>query len=605
MRPAGPLPIRVPVGEGARQWTSRAVQRRVLLVVHNVTSAGRLWDLLPLFHDDFRIQTLVTSTGSSAFQSGVRELLAELELPELPWEQALSTPVDLAISASFGGELAAIQGSLSVLSHGAGYTKKLGQPGAGSREPGAASREPRAASREPTFGLSPEWLLVDGKPFVDGLVLSHPEQLERLGRVCADAVPSAVLGGDPCFDRMLAARPYRERFRRALGVRPGQRLLVLNSTWNPEGFFGSGGGQDVLPGLLPRLAAELPADDYRLAAVLHPNIWYGHGPGQVRAWLDRARRGGLTLIDPVHAWRQALLAADLVLGDFGAVSYYAAALGTPVLVAADGREKLDPEAPLSAFVAGAPRLDPHAPLRPQVERLLGGHRPDPSAARFVTSDPGRSAVLLRRHFYGLLDLPEPAAPASLEPLPLPPYVPRTLTAPLLVWTRVDGTDVVVERATEHQGGTEGHVHLAVHEDTRHPGDLELADVITREGAADDPRLGGPGTWTDEVLRLHPHCAAAVYVTGPGHCTVRARQHGLFRLSAGPGADVDPAAYASALYAWLVGGGTVPGRGVTLRVHAAGGVHPVAVEVLAGPTARTPRSAAADPPDTSGAGPRPE
>ncbi len=38
MGPADPLTIRVPVGEGSRQWTSRTAQRRVLLVVHNVTS---------------------------------------------------------------------------------------------------------------------------------------------------------------------------------------------------------------------------------------------------------------------------------------------------------------------------------------------------------------------------------------------------------------------------------------------------------------------------------------------------------------------------------------------------------------------------------------
>ncbi|MFJ5933097.1 hypothetical protein [Streptomyces sp. NPDC093071] len=562
MGPAEPPPIRVPVGEGSPRWTSRTVRRRVLLVVHNATSAGRLLDLLPLFHDDFRVQLLVTSTGSSAFQSGIREIFAELELPVLPWEQALATRVDLAISASFGGELAGIQGQLSVISHGVGYTKRLGTPGAG--------------SREPTFGLSPEWLLADGRPFVDGFVLSHPEQLERLARTCAEAVPSAVLAGDPCFDRMLAARPYRDRFRRALGVRRGQRLVVLNSTWNPEGFFGSG-GRDVLPGLLPRLAAELPADDYRLAAVLHPNIWHGHGPGQIRAWLDRARRGGLTLIDPVHGWRQALLAADLVLGDFGAVTYYSAALGIAVLLAADGREKLDPEAPLAEFVRRAPRLDPYAPLRPQVEGALNEHRPDPGPAGFVTSDPGRSAALLRRHFYALMDLPEPAAPASLEPLPLPPYDPPRPTAPLYVRTRVHGTGITIERSTEQPYDAAGTAHLAVHEDTRHPGDLETADVITRDGRPDDPRLGGPDLWTAEVLREHPHCAAAVYVTGPDACTMRTRDHGAFRLTAGAGADADPAAYASSLYAWLAHGGTVPPDGVTLRTRTAGGAHPFFVE----------------------------
>ncbi|MGA5067810.1 hypothetical protein ACPB9E_29220, partial [Streptomyces exfoliatus] len=152
MGPAEPLTIRVPVGEGSRQWTSRTAQRRVLLVVHNVTSAGRLLDLVPLFHDDFRVQLLVTSTGSSAFQGGIREIFAELQLPELSWEQALATPVDLAVAASFGGELAHIKGNLSIISHGVGYTKRLGQPGAGSREPGAGSREPGAGSREPGAG---------------------------------------------------------------------------------------------------------------------------------------------------------------------------------------------------------------------------------------------------------------------------------------------------------------------------------------------------------------------------------------------------------------------------------------------------------------------
>ncbi|MFF4453821.1 hypothetical protein [Streptomyces goshikiensis] len=442
---------------------------------------------------------------------------------------------------------------------------------------------------------------------MDGFVLSHPEQLERLGRACAEAVPSAVLAGDPCFDRMLAARPYRDRFRRALGVRRGQRLVVLNSTWNPEGFFGNGGGQDIVPSLLPRLAAELPADDYRLAAVLHPNIWHGHGPGQIRAWLDGARRSGLALIDPVHAWRQAVLAADLVLGDFGAVSYYASALGTPVLLAADGQEKLDPEAPLAEFVRRAPRLDPHAPLRPQVERVLEEHRPDAGSAEFVTSDPGRSALLLRRHFYASMDLPEPAVPASFEPLPLPPYAPARVTAPLHVRTRVQGTDIVLERSTKHPYSADDDAHLAVHEETRHTGDLELADVIVCEGRPDDPRLGGPGPWTTEVLGLHPHCSAAVYVTGPGTCTVRTREHGMFRLrgtaEADLVADVDPAACASALYAWLAGGGTVPVGGVTLRVHTASGVHPVVVDV--DPTGRPPHNGAADRPGTAGAEPPPE
>ncbi|MEV0532863.1 hypothetical protein [Kitasatospora sp. NPDC050463] len=381
-----------------------------------------------------------------------------------------------------------------------------------------------------------------------------------------------MLGGDPCFDRMLDALPYRERFRRALGVRRGQRLLVLNSTWNPEGLFGDA-GQDLLPGLLPRLTAELPADDYRVAAVLHPNIWYGHGPGQIRAWLDRARRNGLTLIDPVHSWRQALIAADLVLGDFGAVTYYAAALGTPVMLAADGQDRLDPESPVADFVTRAPRFDPYLPLRAQFEDLAASHRPLPGPQEFVTSAPGGSAVLLREHFYALLGLAEPEGPALLEPLPLPPYEPPLRTDPLQVRTIVDGAEIRIERSVEVPYGAAGDVHLAVHENTRDRSVLTSADMITQTAAPDDPRFGGPELWTAEVLRRHPRCTVAAYVTDPHRCVVRIRAHGAFQVEAGPGGDADPAAYASALYAWLASGGTVPATGaVTLRVHTAEGRH---------------------------------
>ncbi|MFD0383903.1 hypothetical protein ACFQ2B_21060 [Streptomyces stramineus] len=170
----------------------------------------------------------------------------------------------------------------------------MATPDTGHRTPDTGHRTPA-----PVFGLSPDWLLHQGRPLAAATVLSHPEQLDRLRAACPEAAGTAVLAGDPCFDRILAALPYRERFRRALGVGDGQRLVVVNSTWAPGSLFGDGPGDDggdLLPSLLPRLASELPADEYRTAAVLHPNIWHGHGPGQVRAWLDRARRAGLVLI---------------------------------------------------------------------------------------------------------------------------------------------------------------------------------------------------------------------------------------------------------------------------------------------------------------------
>ncbi|NEA99560.1 hypothetical protein G3I78_10910 [Streptomyces sp. SID13726] len=353
---------------------------------------------------------------------------------------------------------------------------------------------------------------------------------------------------------MLAARPYRERFRRALGVGRGRRLIVLSSTWNPDSLFGDG-GEDLLPSLLPRLTSEFPADEYRLAAVLHPNIWHGHGPGQIRAWLDRARRAGLALIDPLHGWRQALVAADAVIGDHGSVTYYAAALGTPVLLGAAPLAGLAPDAPVHDFVRTAPRLDPALPLRAQVDSLLAAHQPLPEPAEFTSSMPGESAARLRRLFYDALGIPEPEEPARLEPLPLPPYEPPLPTAPLQVLTRLLGSgEIALTRyAGPHQAPYEEgcDVHMAVHEDTRETDQLALADVVFRYADADDPRFGTPSGWTAEILDRHPHCALAAYVTGPTSCLIRTRAGTELRLTAGP--DADPAADASAVHAWLAAG----------------------------------------------------
>ncbi|WP_328874972.1 hypothetical protein OHT76_35635 [Streptomyces sp. NBC_00287] len=568
--------IRVPVGDDSARWATRGRGHRVLLVVHNVTAATRLLDVLPLFHDDFRVQLLATCPGSSAFEAGVRDVLAQTGVPVLPWEQAVRTPVALAISASFGGQLRSLSGQLAVLSHGAGYTKRLATPDTRHPTPGAG----RAVS-EPVFGLSPEWLLDEfGKPIADALVLSHPEQYERLRAACPEAEPTAVLAGDPCWDRMLAARPYRDRFRRALGVGRGQRLVVLNSTWNPDSLFGDG-GDDVLPSLLPRLTSEFPADEYRLAAVLHPNIWHGHGPGQIRAWLDRARRAGLALVDPLHGWRQALIAADAVIGDHGSVTYYAAALGTPVLLGAAPLSGLAPDAPVHAFVRTAPRLDPALPLRGQVERLISRHQPPPEPSEFVSSSPGESAARLRRLFYDVMGIPEPDHPARLEPLPLPPYEPAVHTVPLTVLTQLQGAcEIAVTRyAGPHRAsyGT-GEAHTAVSEDTRETDQLALADVVFRHGEPDDPRFGSPAQWTAEVLRGHPHCSLAAYVTSAGSCVVRTRAGVLVRLHSA--SDADPAAYASALHAWVSCGRSpeeLYGRGLTVRTGDA--AHAVTVTPL--------------------------
>ncbi|WP_324617247.1 hypothetical protein [Streptomyces bicolor] len=282
----------------------------------------------------------------------------------------------------------------------------------------------------------------------------------------------------------------------------------------------------------------------------------------------------------MDGWRQALIASDAVIGDHGSVTYYAAALGTPVLLGAAPLGGLAPEAPVHAFVRTAPRLDPALPLRPQIEDLLAHHQPSPEPADFVSSVPGESATRLRRLFYDLIGIPEPDDPARLEPLPLPAYEPAAHSVPLSVHTRLLGSgEVAVTRyAGPHAApyGT-GEAHTAVHEATREVDQLVIADVVFRHGPADDPRLGSPADWTTEVLDRHPHCALAAYVTGPRACVLRTRAGALLRLVAGPGADADPAVYASALHAWLAAGKAPEelfGQGLVVRTGAT--AHPVDV-----------------------------
>ncbi|KKZ74296.1 hypothetical protein VO63_08990 [Streptomyces showdoensis] len=563
----GPERLRVPVGRDSTRWRTREGLRTVLFIVHNVTSATRLLDVLPLFDDAPDVLCLATCTGSSPFQAGVPELLDGAGLPVVPWEQAreLATEgrIDLAVTASYGGELHFFEGKLTILSHGVGYNKRLPTP-----DTGGGAREPSAAA--PVFGTAPEWVLHEGRPLATATVLSHPEQLERLRRDCPEAAATAVLAGDPCFDRMLALRHRRPALRRAFGVGDGRRLVVLNSTWGRASLAGS----DAFPALLRESAETLPADEYRLCAVLHPNIWYGHGPGQVRRWLRRAEDSGLTPIDPLGPWRQAVAAADCVLGDHGSVTYYAAALGLPVLLGAFAHEDLDPASPVAELGRTAPALRPGVPLRAQLDAVIEGHVPGryDGFAATASSDPGGSARLLRTLFHSLLRLPEPARPARLDPLPVPEGLgPPAVTVPVRVLTSVRPTgpdglpEITVTRhadpAAEPDAPDADAAHTAVDEATADTGQLALADVIV-----DRLRNGDPaGPRAAELLRQYPYAGLVAVRTGPGSCLVRAREDtaegagdASLELTALPRPDgfadpCDPAAYASAVHAWRTGG----------------------------------------------------
>ncbi|MEV5984961.1 hypothetical protein AB0L85_08040, partial [Streptomyces sp. NPDC052051] len=151
MRGEGRLPL--PMAADSERWVSVAAERTVLGVVHNITSATRLLDLLAVFEGDRRVQTVFTCTESSALDGGTLEFFTSRGMLHIPWREATARTFDLAIATNRGGDLHDLQAPLIGAPHGAGYNKHLSRkPEAGSRKPEAGSRKPEAGSRKPEAG---------------------------------------------------------------------------------------------------------------------------------------------------------------------------------------------------------------------------------------------------------------------------------------------------------------------------------------------------------------------------------------------------------------------------------------------------------------------
>ncbi len=532
-----------------------AGRRTVLAVARTVASTARVFDVLAALRGDTRVQVFFTVCGGSAFEDGVMEMLSEADARVVPWRQAVGTTFDLAISASHNGDLHKLRAPLIVVPHGAGYHKH--------RDP--ANGEAPLTRRE---------LLRDGQMIATAVVLSHAEQLTRLARDCPEAVGAAVVAGDPCFDRLLASSSRRNRYRRALDVADGQRLVVFTSTW------GSGSLLGRAPDLPARLLAALPADEYRVAAVLHPNVWSAHGGWQVRSWLAAAQEAGLLLIPPREGWRAALIAADCVLGDHGSVTFYAAAMGKPVLLGAFAVEEVVPDTPMAALGSVTPHLDAHRSLAEQISQTMTDTAVSASSTEFsggAFAVAGESLHLLRELMYGLLELPEPPEPLSSLPVPNPAPERNDVTA-YHVDTRLQPlgarTAVTLCRypaaVTAVEAGSATRRHLAVDTGERDRRLQQSAAVLIRRHAAPtDP----PGSaWTSQALEESLGAFLACDLTTPDGWLIRIRHGPLCRAEVEPThwPGADPALVASAVYACLAAGHSADTlhRGFTVRVRGA-------------------------------------
>ncbi|WP_328605551.1 hypothetical protein OG943_36980 [Amycolatopsis sp. NBC_00345] len=456
------------------RWRTVSTERTLLAVVHNVTAATRLLDVLSLFAGDPRIQTVFTCPGSSAFTRGTEEFLSARGIPLLPWPEAIRTEFDWALAASYGGDLHELRAPLTVVPHGMGYNKYLA-----------------AENQNVVFGLSTPWLMHEGQVVPTHVVLSHEEQLHRLRLACPPAAERAVVAGDPILDRLQANLPLRETYRQAFGVQPGQRLVVLSSTWGPESLFGHD------PDLPRRIGSTLDPDAYRIVLALHPNIGQGHFRWQLETWLAESRRAGVLVLPDEKLWQPALVAADVTIGDHGSVTFYSACLGTPILLAAAPEDTVDPASPIAGLLHSAPRLSPDN-LADQIEQVITRGQDYSHITALASSAPGKSAELLRDIGYEVLGFPPPPHPSTTNALPIPQV---QIGNPSAQRIRVTGTHVERSAAGSHSYPDDAHLVVSVLDS-----DLTL---LERAHVVVGPATLAPEQWIAATLRALPGALWAV------------------------------------------------------------------------------------------------
>ncbi len=391
-----------PFGVGAGRAQTCRAERIVLVVMHHMTAATRLADVVPLLESDRRVQVVFTWAPVSVSPGWVGEYLQRQGAVVVPWQQATQTRFDLAVAASFG-QLERLCAPVLTVPHGIGFNKYA------IRWDGPGPEAPREM-----YGAERAVLVYRGRVIPSAVVVPTERDRARLAEACPEAARVTVMAGDPCYDRLAASLPWREAYRRALGAR-GRKVVAVSSTWGPGSLW------QRRPDVLAELTRELPGDEYQVVGLVHPGVWSWHGRRQVRAWLSDCTRRGLILIPPEEDWRGVLAAADWVVGDAGSVSCYSAAVSRPVLLASFPEEELDPASAAAKLGRAAPRLYPGRPIVPQLREAVSAWSPDAyeQVRARVTDVPGQSARMIRAAMYKLMKLPEPAGPPEAGPVPIP------------------------------------------------------------------------------------------------------------------------------------------------------------------------------------------
>lgn len=476
-----------------RERETRLFDRYLLVVVRTHTSLDRVLELLGVIGQSVNIAIKFVLDAGSKFARDVAAKLRALGAEQIEWEEAKKLHWDAIFAAHVDqqlAELTELSGKLFVIPHGIGYNRR---------------RLASTGGRPGPAGLSAYELTVFGEVFPTLIGLSSDEQRSRM---CEEARGREIVIGDMVLDKLLAHAHLKWDFQEELGIGT-RKLIVVSSTWGEWSTFAT------QKKIITRLVADLPSDEYVVALVLHPNIWWGESEFEIRVHLRDALDSGLLLIDHT-TWQGALIAADLVVGDHGSVTGYAVGMDLPVLVAADGSAELDEGSPLAALHAALPRITTEESLRERVDRALSDHQSGrwrPYTERLFALQ-GEGLLTAANALYDLMDLP------MLTESPRP----RDADRPKIVGGRPARSHRVI--VTTNHGGTE-HLErfpsilkpaadfadsmLAISAREVDPVTRSNAEIIVRSEPLTDDRAA---QWiSDELARTSAGVAAATTTSG--------------------------------------------------------------------------------------------
>lgn len=370
--------------------------KTVLVIAHTVISAQPILDAVRLLESDLRVQVVFTRAPGAA-DAGLEALLSATGGVFLPWQRVNELRFDIALAAEYGA-MHEVHAPLLVMPRGASLNQLLHRTG-------------RAVAGGAVYGLDSHRLVRDSRLTPAAILLSHEVERSRLAHIRPEILPRASVIGDSTYDRLVASLPLRDFYRRALGVGPGQKLVVVAVTPSTR-------SASVRPYmLLRRVVAELPASEYHVLALFHPDLTLSRRTG-----LSASLRHGLSLMPPEADWRAPIVAADYIISDYGPVAPYGAVTGTPVLLFGRPNGDFGPDSSLGELAKVAPRLTTRHSIRTQLRKVAKKHRPDnyQRVIERITSEPERCNRIVRRLLYRTLGLTQPATIPSTDPVS-PPF----------------------------------------------------------------------------------------------------------------------------------------------------------------------------------------